>query len=800
MRTAGWGNVPPPLEEGEEEDEPADQPFYADEGAFDPRFNAWLAPSAARHQQEEDDVLSELRSNSSGAGQATMGDTIAQSWQASGWHSPDGTAAGAPPPAPAWPNPSGDAAGSASPAWWVRRPATPAAYVHGGFPEAVDETLTASLFIDGAQPTFVSLDDLAAPSAQSLSQANAPRAALDAFRQTGRQYAMPSAPPQLDATPAGVSPWSSPTDVRPSSFPPAMPPAGDGLAASENNNTRGDLPPSSAVQDFPPFAAGHNAARAHLSRASSSLSDLAQRPPAPAPAAHLIGGPRRTTSLAIDLRHTRVGAGPRGGGGGGSGGGGGGAGGGGGGVGGGGGGNSGGSGGGGYSGGGFGGGGGGGGSGNWDEGIRPLARNGASVWATPLGGGGTPPVSSAPDVLMPWRDGKVSLVDMNRPSQHVAGMPRAPVMGTHAHTRDLAMMGGLVTSSQSMHRYAPETATKDGYIPQEDSELWMSEIPGGAPGAAGQPDVSVPLLPDGKAISDARALSIPGAGGACLGVPRLRSVGGAGRQTPHAAEIDPFPPWGGGEHGGGGASTAGGWSDTDGGGGGGGCNGISGGAPGSCSREYKSPPPVSPHPPLSPRPVGPLSHPPFCSLAQTAGTALGLALFVGILPWELSDRHPEANDMLAVIALVAVFWMFEVSRLKTFPPCSHSSSLCDPPFSPLMVILGWELSDRHPKANDMLAVIALVAVFWMFEVGSLDRSSFRSHLCPFSASPCLPPPMVILPWELWDRHLEANDMLAVITLIAVFCMFEVGGLAAECISEIDPCIAPPSPSSSLPPP
>ncbi|EOD06561.1 hypothetical protein EMIHUDRAFT_219066 [Emiliania huxleyi CCMP1516] len=64
---------------------------------------------------------------------------------------------------------------------------------------------------------------------------------------------------------------------------------------------------------------------------------------------------------------------------------------------------------------------------------------------------------------------------------------------------------------------------------------------------------------------------------------------------------------------------------------------------------------------------GPKQEPPpaeaFCTRPHAIGAASGLLLFGWLQFVELSAEQPLANEMLAVVALVAVFWMFEVLPL-----------------------------------------------------------------------------------------------------------------------------------------
>jgi len=529
---------PPDEEEG---------PWYADEGQFDPRFNAWLSPQVARaadHEEEE-----ELSEQSEGI---SMGEAIAQSWSGLGWSSIDGASA-TPPPAPAWPN-----VGSAAPAWWVRRPAT----TLGMHSQSVDELSTEGFFGEPNPNAHLTLDDLvhndhpqsprpgsnAAPSAGgsacaapfgmgpspghgrlgllahgqpnaalvaggsacSATPFNSPNVgpsprALDAFRRNGRHPAFAS-PPPIALPPSQADP-----------FPAAV---GPGLAG-------------------PAFA---------LPRSSISMCDLPQHHAAASSAALI---PRRTTSLVAFRGH-----------------------------------------------------------GGYAD-ATPHARGlfGPSEYQL-YGGGG--------DVVMPWKDGIVTTTEMHRATQHVAGMPRAGVLGAHAHLRDLALMGGFATSSRSF--------TSFGKIQPRG---------GPADGLAGYLDPA----------ADEGLPSPTGSGGGAHPVPSSRSVGGMGKGPP-LSEVAPSPP-----------VVDPGWVES--GSGGGGYGGYAHVGSGSRSRDGL---PLSPKSAASLPPTAP-APPAFCHWAQGFGAALGIALFATILPWELSALHPKANDMLAVIALVSCFWMFEVMPL-----------------------------------------------------------------------------------------------------------------------------------------
>ena len=99
--------------------------------------------------------------------------------------------------------------------------------------------------------------------------------------------------------------------------------------------------------------------------------------------------------------------------------------------------------------------------------------------------------------------------------------------------------------------------------------------------------------------------------------------------------------------------------------------------------------------PMSPKEVAmePVPRPPqFCHAAQSAGAALGIAIFLAVLPWEMSSRHPAANDMLGVIGLVSVFWMFEVMPLP-------ASSLLPMFLMPALGILDGGQVMHHPASS-----------------------------------------------------------------------------------------------------
>ena len=92
----------------------------------------------------------------------------------------------------------------------------------------------------------------------------------------------------------------------------------------------------------------------------------------------------------------------------------------------------------------------------------------------------------------------------------------------------------------------------------------------------------------------------------------------------------------------------------------------------SLSRLPSAPPrSSSSEPPPQPREAaaveGPKQEPPpaeaFCTRPHAIGAASGLLLFGWLQFVELSAEQPLANEMLAVVALVAVFWMFEVLPL-----------------------------------------------------------------------------------------------------------------------------------------
>lgn len=241
------------------------------------------------------------------------------------------------------------------------------------------------------------------------------------------------------------------------------------------------------------------------------------------------------------------------------------------------------------------------------------------------------PGASAPDILMPWNEGIVSIADMHKPAQHVAGMPRAPVVGAHAHLRDLAMMGGLVTSSRSIQELRS--------VPHPDHESFMRE------------DEEFAETPSSADVHD----RIPG-GSSLLHrhrdgnqqPSRTFSVGGFGNAVP--LNVDPFPhkrvrevP----------DALDAGYSNFT-----GGMDGADDPLGSSIDGQALTP--------MSPKEVAmePVPRPPqFCHAAQSAGAALGIAIFLAVLPWEMSSRHPAANDMLGVIGLVSVFWMFEVMPL-----------------------------------------------------------------------------------------------------------------------------------------